>query len=146
MGTTVVRRHDQPGARSAARDEHRSGRGVQRRRARRGDHLLVLDLHVTVGRGSLAAQVRHDWPVYAAYLVSFFTIGVVSVNHHALFSLARTVDRTLLFYNLVLIMFATLIPFTTSTLAEYLREVARTSASPWSWTASRPRAWRCRSG
>lgn len=83
--------------------------------------LLVLDLHVTVGKASLAAQLRHDWPTYGAYLISFFYIGVVWVNHHALFSLARRLDRTVVFYNLVLLMFVTTIPFTTSTLAQYLR-------------------------
>lgn len=84
--------------------------------------LLVLDLHVEVGAQSLAAQIRQGWPTYAAYVVSFFVIGVVWVNHHALFMLARGMDRTLMFYNLLLLMFVTAIPFTTSTLAEYLRE------------------------
>lgn len=84
--------------------------------------LLVLDLRVDVHGGSLAAQLRHDWPSYAAYLISFFVVGVVWVNHHALFSLARHLDRTVVFYNLVLLMFVTTIPFTTSTMAEYLRE------------------------
>jgi uncharacterized membrane protein len=83
--------------------------------------LLVLDLHLDAAKGSIADQLGSTWPSYAAYLVSFFVIGVVWVNHHALFARASGADRVILFYNLMLLMFVTLIPFTTSTLAGYLR-------------------------
>jgi uncharacterized membrane protein len=83
--------------------------------------LLVLDLHVEVGKDSLAEQLRRNWPSFAAYVISFFVIGVVWVNHHALLSLIRSADRALVFYNLLLLMFVTLLPFTTATLAAYLR-------------------------
>lgn len=84
--------------------------------------LLVLDLHIDpTSPESLAAQLRQEWPSFAAYLVSFFIIGVIWVNHHALIALASRVDRALMFYNLVLLMFVVTIPFTTSTLASYLR-------------------------
>ena len=84
--------------------------------------LLVLDLHADAAKpASLADQLRHAWPSFAAYVLSFFTIGVIWVNHHALFALAARVDRTLMFYNLLLLMWVTTIPFTTSTLASYLR-------------------------
>ena len=84
--------------------------------------LLVLDLHVdAAGGGSLGVQLRHEWPSFAAYVLSFSIIGVIWVNHHALFALAARVDRALLFYNLLLLMWVTTIPFTTSTLASFLR-------------------------
>jgi uncharacterized membrane protein len=84
--------------------------------------LLVLDLHVETGGGdSLAHQLWAKWPSFAAYVLSFFVIGVIWVNHHALFSLLGRVDRPLLFYNLLLLMFVTTIPFTTATLAANLR-------------------------
>lgn len=85
--------------------------------------LLVLDLHVdATGHGSLAHQLGRTWPNFAAYLVSFLVIGVIWVNHHALFALIDRVDRVLLFENLMLLMFVTTLPFTTSTLAEFVRE------------------------
>ena len=84
--------------------------------------LLVLDLHTDASSGeSLGTQLRHEWPSFAAYLLSFFIIGVIWVNHHALFALAARVDRALLFYNLLLLMWVATIPFTTSTLAAFLR-------------------------
>jgi len=86
--------------------------------------LLALDLHVAgpgPDNGTLAYQLAHQWPVFAAYVVSFFVIGIVLVNHHALFtSFART-DRVLMFLNLVLLLWIVAIPFATSTMATYLR-------------------------
>jgi uncharacterized membrane protein len=84
--------------------------------------LLVLDLHTDVhDPAGLARQLRAEWPSFAAYLLSFFIIGVIWVNHHALFALAARADRRLMFYNLLLLMWVTTIPFTTATLAAYLR-------------------------
>jgi uncharacterized membrane protein len=85
--------------------------------------LLVLDLHVDVSKGhaSVARQLGTDWPSFAAYVVSFFVIGVIWVNHHSLFNLVSKVDRVLEFQNLLLLMFVTTMPFTTATLASLLR-------------------------
>lgn len=84
--------------------------------------LLVLDLHASASRPeSLAAQLGREWPSFAAYLLSFFVIGIIWVNHHALLVLAARVDRALMFYNLLLLMWLVTIPFTTATLAAYLR-------------------------
>jgi uncharacterized membrane protein len=83
--------------------------------------LLALDLTVPEpGQVSLLQQLGDHWPQFAAYAVSFFTIGIIWVNHHARVSMIARVDRTLLFINLVLLMFVVLIPFATATMATYL--------------------------
>ena len=85
--------------------------------------LLALDLAVPgPGHGSLAHQLSDRWPTYAAYVLSFFVIGIMWVNHHALFKSFARADRTLLFLNLTLLLFIVAVPFGTSTVAEYLRE------------------------
>ena len=84
--------------------------------------LLVLNLHVDSDSGALWRQLAHTWPSFAAYVVSFFVIGVIWVNHHALFALIEQVDRVLLFENLLLLMFVTTLPFTTSALADFVRD------------------------
>ncbi len=85
--------------------------------------LLVLDLPVDrTSPLSLAGQLREEWPTFAAYVVSFFVIGVIWLNHHALFRVATGVDHRVLVYNLMLLMFVTAIPFITSTYADYVRE------------------------
>jgi uncharacterized membrane protein len=82
--------------------------------------LLALDLTVEgPGHGPLVDQLYDKWPAFLAYLISFFMIGIIWVNHHALVRSITKVDRLLLFLNLVLLLFVVLIPFTTSTEAAY---------------------------
>jgi uncharacterized membrane protein len=86
--------------------------------------LLALNLPIgSSGRDqpSLADNLGNHWPAFAAYAVSFVTIGIIWVNHHALFKNFSQVDRTLLFVNLLLLFFVVSIPFATSTIAAYLR-------------------------
>lgn len=81
--------------------------------------LLVLDLHVPHTDGSLAVQLGHRWPTFAAYGVSFATIGVIWVNHHTLFRHFASADRTMLFLNLALLGCVAFIPFPTSLVSAY---------------------------
>ena len=83
--------------------------------------LLALDLTVAgpAGHGPLTDQLHEKWPAFLAYLISFFMIGIIWVNHHALVRSITKVDRTLLFLNLVLLLFVVLIPFATATVADY---------------------------
>ncbi len=83
--------------------------------------LLALDLAVPgPGHGALLGQLGHRWPSFVAYVISFFTIGVIWVNHHALVRNIAAIDRTLMYLNLALLLFVVAIPFATSTMAAYL--------------------------
>ena len=70
-------------------------------------------------RLGLLRQIGDLWPTFLAYVISFLMIGIIWVNHHVLFTAIRKVDRTVLFLNLVLLLFVVLIPYTTSTVALY---------------------------
>lgn len=83
--------------------------------------LLVLDLHVSAEPGRLGHALVQEWPHYATFVVTFFTIGIIWVNHHSQFTLIAQVDRPLLFLNLTLLMTVVLIPFPTGLLAVHLR-------------------------
>jgi uncharacterized membrane protein len=83
--------------------------------------LLALNLFLPgPGHGPLLGQLGQRWPSFVAYLVSFSVIGIIWVNHHALIDNVAYVDRTLLFLNLLLLLFVVMIPFATATMAEYL--------------------------
>jgi uncharacterized membrane protein len=85
--------------------------------------LLVLDLHVPApGSGTLGHELLAQWPSYAAYFVSFFTIGIIWINHHAAFNRLRAVDHSILIWNLALLLTVGILPFTTSLMATYLKE------------------------
>jgi uncharacterized membrane protein len=86
--------------------------------------LLILDIAVPprseTPSGELTRALGAEWPSYFAYLVSFLVIGIIWVNHHALFARVRQVDRAVLFANLALLLAVSIIPFPTHLLAEYL--------------------------
>jgi uncharacterized membrane protein len=85
--------------------------------------ITLLALNLTLagpGHGTLPKQLADHWPAFAGYLVSFLTIGIIWVNHHALIRQITTVDRTLLFVNLMLLLFVVLIPVGTAIATDYL--------------------------
>jgi uncharacterized membrane protein len=83
--------------------------------------LLVLELHVPPpGSGALWPQLVEQWPSYATYAVSFITIGIMWVNHHALFRIIRRVDRPILFLNLLLLLGVSITPFPTALLGQWI--------------------------
>jgi uncharacterized membrane protein len=85
--------------------------------------LLVLEIKVPDVEGSeLPHALAEQWPSYASYLVSFFVIGVIWMNHHAVFDHLARADRTLMGLNLFLLLWIVLIPWATNLLAEYMRE------------------------
>ena len=83
--------------------------------------LLVLQFTVpAVQAGNLLAALLGQWPQLVTYVASFLTVGVVWVNHHAVFKGLRTVDRTIQFMNLVLLLTVVLVPFPTQLLGHFL--------------------------
>jgi uncharacterized membrane protein len=86
--------------------------------------LLALDLKLPAGEEHrpLGEALLHHWPSYLSYLVSFLVIGIIWVNHHAMFNLIAHVDRGLLFLNLLLMLVVAAIPFPTGLFAEHLTD------------------------
>lgn len=89
--------------------------------------LLILDVNLS-GTGSVLHQLADAWPSYAAYAISFMTLGIVWVNHHTVFSQIGRVDRTFLFINVLFLMVIAFSPFPTRVLAEHLREGSKAAA------------------
>jgi uncharacterized membrane protein len=85
--------------------------------------LLVLEIHVPehpeVGLGR---ALLDQWPTYASYVVSFFVIGIIWINHHAVFDHLVRADRILLFLNLLLLLWVALLPWPTNVLGAYMQE------------------------
>jgi uncharacterized membrane protein len=98
--------------------------------------LLALDLRP--GEGSTLGEqltARSAVAHYAAYVVSFLVIGIIWVNHHSVFRQIARVDRTLLFLNLLLLLFVAAIPFPTALLAEHLTEAADSHPAAFAYSA-----------
>ena len=86
--------------------------------------LLVLDIHVPdpSTTADLAQQLGSQWPSYVAYGVSFLTIGIIWINHHAMLRRIKAIDHAILILNLLLLLCVGLLPFTTALMAAYLKE------------------------
>jgi uncharacterized membrane protein len=80
--------------------------------------LLILNVQVprVSGSGGLGQQLLELWPSYVAYGASFITIGVMWLNHHALFARVARVDRTLVMLNLLMLGVIAFLPFPTQVL------------------------------
>ena len=86
--------------------------------------VLVFNL-LPVGAGTITSQqlshaLSSAWPQYAAYAISFLTIGIMWMNHHTMLALVTRVDRPLLALNLLLLMGVVAVPFPTALVAEHL--------------------------
>jgi len=87
--------------------------------------LLVLGIKVPMARdleagGSLGSTLVKLWPHYLAFVTSFITILAKWVDHHRIFSFIQRTDHPFLYWNGLLLLFITFMPFPTALLAEYL--------------------------
>ncbi|MDQ3806020.1 MAG: TMEM175 family protein [Acidobacteriota bacterium] len=78
--------------------------------------IMVLELKVPHGTGlsTLAPLV----PVFLSYLLSFVFLGIYWNNHHHLFQAVRRVNGRILWANLHLLFWLSLIPFVTGWMGE----------------------------
>ncbi|HEV3046435.1 MAG TPA: TMEM175 family protein [Solirubrobacteraceae bacterium] len=85
--------------------------------------LLVLNIAVPplTSRGGLAGALGHEWPSFVAYALSFATIGIIWINHHAMVRRLKAVDHAVHILNLALLMTVGILPFTTALMAAYLK-------------------------
>ncbi|MEK4031921.1 TMEM175 family protein [Methylocystis sp. IM3] len=86
--------------------------------------LLVLEIKVpsqdTVATRGMTLALLDNWPSYLAFLISFITILVIWSHHHWIFAAIRRADLVLVYWNGLLLLFVTFIPFPTGLLSEYL--------------------------
>jgi uncharacterized membrane protein len=82
--------------------------------------LLILEIdvpehHTTSLNHDLAVQ----WPQYVAYLLSFMTVGIIWLNHHAVINLLARTNHSLQVLNLILLLPISVLPWPTALLAEF---------------------------
>jgi uncharacterized membrane protein len=89
--------------------------------------LLVLDLKPAIDKAlpepaahnSLFGAMLLQWPLLAAFVTSFATIGIMWLNHHRLFNIITRSDHLLVILNLLLLFAVTVVPFPTALLGEH---------------------------
>jgi uncharacterized membrane protein len=85
--------------------------------------LLVLEIKAPDLTNTTSAvavtKLLQVFPHILSYMTSFIVIGVLWINHHALFHFLKRVDRTVLVINLLLLMCVAFIPYPTALIGEF---------------------------
>lgn len=86
--------------------------------------LLVFNLRVPDPAGladgaALWHHLAHDWPSYAAFVISFLSILIMWSSHHNIFMLIRRVDHNFLLLNGLVLLGIAATPFSTQLLATH---------------------------
>ena len=79
---------------------------------------MVLEMKVPHGTGADPAVLRPVIPVFLSYVMSFAFLGIYWNNHHHLLQAARHVNGSILWANLHLLFWLSLVPFVTSWMGE----------------------------
>ena len=78
--------------------------------------IMVLELHMP--RGGSLTDLRERLPLFSSYVLSFLYVGVYWNNHHHLLQASQRVNGRVLWSNLHLLFWLSLVPFSTAWLGE----------------------------
>lgn len=86
--------------------------------------LLVLEIKVPhlenhASAGSLSTALFELFPKFISWIISFFTVAVIWVNHHKLFKQFRQLDHGIFWWNALLLLWTSFIPFPTAVMGDY---------------------------
>ncbi len=83
--------------------------------------IMVLELKVPE-RGATLASLKPVLPVFLSYVLSFIYVGIYWNNHHHMLHSVKHINGKVLWCNLLLLFWLSLIPFTTAWMGEYHSE------------------------
>jgi uncharacterized membrane protein len=86
--------------------------------------LLVLEIkvphiHEHHSANELKLALLGLFPKFLSWIISFFTVAVIWVNHHRIFKQLRQLDNGIFWWNAVLLMWTSFIPFPTAVIGDY---------------------------
>jgi uncharacterized membrane protein len=76
--------------------------------------ITIMVLSLRVPEAADFAALRPMWPVFFTYLLSFVFLGIYWNNHHHMFQLMDSVTGGILWANMHLLFWLSLVPFTTA--------------------------------
>ena len=76
--------------------------------------ITITVLELPRPEGSDWHALSKDWPFFVAYVLSFVYVGIYWNNHHHLIKQVRKVTASVMWANLGLLFFLTLLPFVTA--------------------------------
>jgi uncharacterized membrane protein len=73
--------------------------------------ITIMVLEIRVPHGADLAALRGDFPVLFAYVLSYVNVGIFWNNHHHMLNVTERVDGRVLWANLALLFWLSLVPF-----------------------------------
>lgn len=80
--------------------------------------MTIMVLELKIPKGTDLESLRPLIPVFVAYLLSFINLGIYWANHHHMLQATETVHGKVLWANLHLLFWLSLIPFATGWMGE----------------------------
>jgi len=80
--------------------------------------ITIMVLEMKAPEGTSWSALSELWPVFLSYVLSFVYVGIYWNNHHHLISTVDRVDATIMWTNLHLLFWLTLVPFVTGWMGE----------------------------
>jgi uncharacterized membrane protein len=80
--------------------------------------ITIMVLEFKVPHGESMADLLPLWPVFLSYVLSFVNVGIYWNNHHHLLHAVKTVNGGVLWANLNLLFWLSLMPFATAWMGE----------------------------
>ncbi|TAK14488.1 MAG: DUF1211 domain-containing protein [Acidobacteria bacterium] len=88
--------------------------------------ITIMVLELRPPEGGHWADLAHEWPKFLAYVLSFIYIAIYWNNHHHLMHTVDSVDGAILWANMHLLFWLSLVPFSTAWLGDHGRDSAPT--------------------
>jgi len=80
--------------------------------------ITIMVLELKVPHSTDLESLRHLLPIFLSYVVSFIYVGIFWNNHHHMFQITKKVTGGILWANLHLLFWLSLMPFATSWVGE----------------------------
>ena len=80
--------------------------------------ITIMVLELKVPHGESLATIAPLWPVFLSYILSFVIVGIYWNNHHHMLHAVKQVTGAVLWSNLHLLFWLSLMPFTTGWMGE----------------------------
>jgi len=80
--------------------------------------ITIMVLELKVPHESTLTALQESWPVFLSYLLSFIYVGIYWNNHHHMLTTIKEINGRVLWANLHLLFWLSLIPFATSWMGE----------------------------
>src|SRR5262245_49332733 len=80
--------------------------------------ITIMVLELKVPHDHSLAGLLAVWPVFSSYVLSFVVVAIYWVNHHHLIHLVKRVNAAVMWSNMNLLLWLSLMPFVTAFLGE----------------------------